>query len=267
MFSILITAYNASLTIEETLDSIRNQTNKAFEIIIVDDGSTDQTLTLIEKWKKPFDEISIYTPGKIGRANALNYGVSKAKYNWIAIIDADDLWHPKKLEIFKLAIEKYPETAVFCSALFTFKQKPSSYTSINSNSFSCWTIPFKSLVSYNHVCHSSAVVQKEEVKYNIERKTQIDYDLWLRIAESGKKIRLIKEKLAFHRQHINQNFEGKKNFQYRLNAIKLTQSFALKNGFYLIYLWLPIFYFLGFIKQLIVYRRATNSSYLTKPFD
>jgi glycosyltransferase involved in cell wall biosynthesis len=254
MFSILITAYNASNTINQTMESIWNQTYKVFEVIIVNDGSTDNTLMILEEWKQRFDEIYIYSPGKLGRGNALNFGASKAKFNWIAIIDADDLWHPQKLEIFKNAIERFPNTAVFCSKLLTFNKKKPSLKTTDSNTFSCWTIPFKSLVGYNYVCHSSAVVKKTEVIYRAERKTQIDYELWLRIAEAGKTIRLIQVKLAFHRQHAHQNFEGKKNFNYRLNAIKLTQTFALRNGFYFTYLWLPVFYFLGWIKQLIVYR-------------
>src|SRR5690606_28477615 len=100
MISIITTVKNGSKYILETLDSIKNQTYQEFEHIVVDDGSTDNTVQILEDFleRNPNYKLSVFQPGNLGRGKALNYAVSKANFDWVAIIDADDIWHPKKLE-------------------------------------------------------------------------------------------------------------------------------------------------------------------------
>ena len=99
--SVLITTFNAEKFILEALDSIKNQTYQCYEVVIVDDGSSDNTVNVVRKYIKEnnLTNFNVYPIEHIGRAKALVYAVNKAQYNWVAILDADDLWNKYKLEI------------------------------------------------------------------------------------------------------------------------------------------------------------------------
>ena len=101
MISIILTTYNSQNYILETLQSINNQTFKNWELIIIDDKSTDKTLSIIKNFfanKKK--KIYIHQSKKNSGSPALprNIGIKKSKRKFLAFIDDDDIWHPKKLE-------------------------------------------------------------------------------------------------------------------------------------------------------------------------
>lgn len=94
--SVLLCAYNAERYISETVVSLLNQTYRDFELVIVNDGSTDNTEMIIKKFQDP--RIKYFRLEKnIGVAAATNYGLSKVTGNFIAIADADDIYHPDRL--------------------------------------------------------------------------------------------------------------------------------------------------------------------------
>jgi len=95
--SVIIPLYNKSATIEKTLDSVFNQTCQDFEVIVVDDGSKDDSLEKVKKTKKD-DRLNIMTQENKGASAARNKGVSAAKYSFIAFLDADDNWEPNFIE-------------------------------------------------------------------------------------------------------------------------------------------------------------------------
>ena len=76
-------------------------TEQDIDIILINDGSTDNTVNIIKKFQgnHPNYKLHLFQPGSLGRGRALNYAISKAKSDWIAIIDGDDLWHPHKLDL------------------------------------------------------------------------------------------------------------------------------------------------------------------------
>lgn len=97
LVSVVIPAYNASSTIDETIRSVRSQSHEELEIIIVDDGSTDDTL-VVSQWHADQDpRITIMRQGNAGVAAARNAGWQAARADFIAFIDADDLWAPCKI--------------------------------------------------------------------------------------------------------------------------------------------------------------------------
>lgn len=95
-FSVVIPAYNAIGKIEETLESIFTQSQSANEIIVVDDGSTDATATLLGQYSP---KLKVIRQDNAGPGVARNTGVAAATCEWVAFCDADDIWHPSKLEI------------------------------------------------------------------------------------------------------------------------------------------------------------------------
>lgn len=98
LVSVVIPAYNAAATLDETLRSVRSQTHRALEIIVVDDGSTDHTRLVAEHHAATDDRVQIICQANAGVAAARNTGWNRARSELIAFIDADDLWAPTKIE-------------------------------------------------------------------------------------------------------------------------------------------------------------------------
>lgn len=95
---VIIPVFNCEKYIGEAIDSILNQTWKDLSIIVVDDGSTDNTASVVEKITESGKRIVLISPGKVGLSNALNIGIDSSKAPYIAFLDADDVWKPEKLE-------------------------------------------------------------------------------------------------------------------------------------------------------------------------
>lgn len=111
MFSIIIPLYNKEKVILSTIDSILNQTYHNFELIVVDDGSTDKSS---EKVKALNDSrIKYYYKENGGVSSARNYGIKKAQYDWIFFLDADDYVIENALELFAHYINKYPDYKLY----------------------------------------------------------------------------------------------------------------------------------------------------------
>ncbi len=98
LVSVVIPAYNAAATLDETLRSVRSQTHHALEIIVVDDGSTDHTRAIAERHAAADDRVQVVTQENAGLAVARNEGWHRAQSDLIAFVDADDLWAPAKIE-------------------------------------------------------------------------------------------------------------------------------------------------------------------------
>lgn len=115
MISIVIPLYNKAHTITETLKSIFDQTFQEFEIIIVDDGSTDNGVNIIEELTND-SRIKIIQQSNQGVSSARNRGVKESKYEYIAFLDGDDQWLPEYLTKMHQAIKSFPECGMFCCA-------------------------------------------------------------------------------------------------------------------------------------------------------
>jgi glycosyltransferase involved in cell wall biosynthesis len=98
IISIIIPAYNAERFIGRTLSSALNQTFKDIEIIVVNDGSTDRTQFIVEDFALRDSRVRLFNTMNGGVAKARNLGIEKARGTYVAFLDADDLWHPTKLE-------------------------------------------------------------------------------------------------------------------------------------------------------------------------
>ncbi len=109
MISVIVPAYNASPYIEETLDSILNQTFQEFEIIVVDDGSTDGTVDIVNRYVGKDSRIRLVQQENEGSSKARNTGIALAKYDWIAPVDSDDVLLPQRFEKQLAAAAQYPQ--------------------------------------------------------------------------------------------------------------------------------------------------------------
>lgn len=109
MISVIIPLYNKAHTIEKTLDCVLGQTHNDYEIVIVDDGSADNGAQLInEKYTDP--RIRIISQENQGVSAARNMGIKNARGEWLAFLDADDLWDSRYLEHVSDTIVKFPDS-------------------------------------------------------------------------------------------------------------------------------------------------------------
>lgn len=96
MFSIIIPLYNKADYVAETLRSVLNQTYNYYEVIVVNDSSTDNSLEIVSSFHDK--RIHVYTKKNEGVSAARNYGIMHAKHDYIAFLDADDIWDIDYLE-------------------------------------------------------------------------------------------------------------------------------------------------------------------------
>ena len=111
MISVVIPLYNKENRIENTLQSVFNQTFQDFEIVIVNDGSTDKSVERVKKWDD--DRIRLIEQENQGVSAARNRGIAESSYDLIAFLDADDEWKPEYLQAQYELFCKYPQCSVF----------------------------------------------------------------------------------------------------------------------------------------------------------
>ena len=112
MISVVVPVYNGERFIADTLRSVRCQSYAASEVIVVDDGSTDSTEEIV---RTEFPEVRYHRQPNAGAAAARNAGTSRATNDWIAFLDADDLWYRDKLSVQREEIAVHPEVGLVYS--------------------------------------------------------------------------------------------------------------------------------------------------------
>lgn len=185
-FSIIIPLYNKEKFIENTIQSILDQTFQDFEIIVVNDGSTDKSEEKLKQFKD--SRIIYFSKKNEGASTARNYGIEKANSGFITFLDADDYWYPTFLETMFAVISKVPNQKVFSAAIeFATSKKiiPAQYSISKSNNEFEVVNYFKASLKETVLCTSCAVFHKtvfaEVGNFDTKIKSGQDTDLWIRI--------------------------------------------------------------------------------------
>ena len=113
-FSIVIPLYNKEKHVKDTLNSVWSQSFKDFEVIVVNDGSTDDSLKIVNSITDA--RLNIFSTKNIGVSHARNYGISKANTEFIVFLDADDIWLNHHLQDLKDLQEEFPNCGMYCKA-------------------------------------------------------------------------------------------------------------------------------------------------------
>lgn len=220
--SVLLPVYNCEKYINESVDSILNQTFTDFELIIIDDKSTDNTLNLIKKYND--NRIIVFEKNQnSGYTNSLNYGISIAKGEFIARMDADDISLPTRFEEQIEFLESNPEFILCGSWLQVIGtsriiKKPENHQEILIH-----------LLYSNPIGHPSVMLKKEvlyKFKYDINKEPAEDYDLWTKLIWHGKMYN-IQKPLLLYRKHDSQISTTKSIIQmqrYLYSRIELFKS-------------------------------------------
>ncbi len=181
--SIIIPAYNAEHTIIETIQSVQKQTLSDFELIIINDGSTDQTLNLLNNIQDSRLKVFSYENG--GVSVARNHGISQAKGEFIAFLDADDLWTPDKLELQLAALQQNPEAGVAYSWIYNMGEKGEFFQVGHQVSFE-GNVLAKLLIGNFLANGSNPLIRKQAIesvgKFDSTLTYGEDWEFYLRLA-------------------------------------------------------------------------------------
>ncbi len=129
-FSIIVPVYNRASLVGETIDTVMAQTFQSFELILIDDKSTDNSLEVITAYAEKDKRIKIIAlPENQGRCGARNAGLAKAKGQWFCYLDSDDFYAPHHLETMHNLIQEFPRQKAFATEQ-TFGEKPKEYNQV-----------------------------------------------------------------------------------------------------------------------------------------
>jgi glycosyltransferase involved in cell wall biosynthesis len=208
--SIIIPLFNMEKYLTDTLESILNQTFKSFEVIIVDDCSTDASPDIAKKFVDRDNRFKYFklTTNSNRPSIPRNIGISRAVGRYIAFLDHDDLWFSKKLERQIQVLENRPDLAMVHSHLWDFTERS------KIRGFVLLSNPYRRIASYgllrkhNVVQCSSVLVRSDVIKKlngfdeRIELRAIEDYQLWLRLSEHFK-VAYISEIHGLYRNSLN----------------------------------------------------------------
>lgn len=206
LISIIIPAYNSAGTIHATIESVLNQTFTNFELIIVDDGSTDDTAQIVRRFQ---DErlVYIYQPNS-ERSAARNNGIAHAKGHYIAFLDSDDLWLPTKLEKQIMLMEGNPDLGLVYCDMILFD----SYTARDVSRHSQLAtphrgrVPLRDILVQNFISSPTPLVRRQVFEQVGGFDTTLvpceDWDMWIRVVARFT-IDYIPEPLARYRLRSN----------------------------------------------------------------
>lgn len=191
LISIVIPLYNKEKHIKKTIFSVLNQTFNDFEIIIINDGSTDNSLKVLDVIKD--ERLKIFSTINQGVSKARNFGISKAKGKFIAFLDADDIWFKHHLEDLKKLQEQFPNCGLYCKAYLKKEgnlNTPSRYNFISNNtSWKGIVKDYFKASTVNSIAWTSAVMIPKKILEDykgFDEKITLgageDTDLWIRIA-------------------------------------------------------------------------------------
>ncbi|NND64068.1 MAG: glycosyltransferase family 2 protein [Flavobacteriaceae bacterium] len=206
MFSVVIPLYNKEDYILETVNSVLNQTMPNFELIVVDDGSTDASVEVLNKNVND-DRLRMISIPNSGVSVARNTGIETARFNWIALLDADDWWDLSFLAEMEKAIKSFPNEFIFASGRSrVFEKQIERYNNPYLPSEGKMDVVnyFKVIQKYLPLINSSNVVIKKGIfeKYGYFKKGQKrheDHDCWLRLCVEND-IVFMNKNLSFYRK-------------------------------------------------------------------
>ena len=200
--SVILPVYNGSSYLSQAIESILKQSYDDFELIVIDDGSNDDSLNIIEQFANNDKRIIVITRRNKGLVATLNEGISLAKGFWVARMDADDIALPNRLERQLEWIEK--TGADICGSWVRF------FGAGGRRVWKCYQTDQAikiDMLFRSPLAHPAVLMRADVAKhfcYRPEFDKAEDYDLWVRLAQAGLKMTNIPEVLLLYRIHSSQ---------------------------------------------------------------
>ena len=200
--SIVTAAYNGTAWLPATLDSLRRQTFTDFEVIVVDDGSTDGTRALVEGWPDPRVRL-VALARNGGPVHARNRGVAEARGRYIAGLDQDDLCRPERLARQVAHLDANPGCALVGTQVEVLRGEtvsPSAYPVATTPGLLDWLLAIENPLAWSSVMLRGQVARRLDPFTRPERLYAEDLDLYQRVRPFGAIARL-DQPLVLYRQH------------------------------------------------------------------
>ncbi|NNL16541.1 MAG: glycosyltransferase family 2 protein [Flavobacteriaceae bacterium] len=244
LVSIITPTFNSEEFISQTIDSIVDQSYKTWELIVVDDCSVDNTIQLIKTYQKKHANISlIQNPVNQGAGISRNKGINAAKGDFIAFLDADDLWKPNKLEV-QIEFMKNNNIDV-CFSRYDLIDEQGFY--LNKRIKALSELTYNKLLKSNYIGNLTGVYNCKtlgKIPSTKLRKRQ-DWILWLEaIKKSNKPAVGIQEPLAYYRVRKNSMSSNKFNLiWYNFQVYRKGLGFSMVKSiiYFIIFLFEHIF--------------------------
>ncbi|MCD2204877.1 glycosyltransferase family 2 protein [Halobacterium sp. KA-6] len=240
--SVVTTVYNGEEYLAEVANSITDQQFENFEWILVDDGSSDNSLGRMESITDDLDFAELYAPGRLGRPKALNFGIEKANGEYIAPQDVDDVSYPNRLSEEATFLDDHPEVgAVGGHAVIENTMRGEEYV---------WKPPSRyaelrnALSKYVPIVHTLAMFRKEAwrdaggyptadgnlpIMYReAAEKGLEDLVLWIEMATSGWELRNLESVVGKHHVHGESSWYSKSSYMSRQLTLARVQYAAIK---------------------------------------
>lgn len=209
--SIVIPSYNRAEYISATLDSILAQTYKDFEIVFVDDGSTDNTEKILHEYSGKDYRVKYFKQPNSERAVARTYGMELAMGDYICLVDSDDLWYPNKLEVQLKVMDEDPDVILSYASVnrVDMQGNRTMAATRQHEGYTGWV--FFELLKRNFISSVTPMFRKEVLKKVKEQNTSFipyeDWDFWLRMSREGKFYH-ITQPLGDYRLHPGQSVQN-----------------------------------------------------------
>lgn len=250
MFSIIIPLYNKEKYIYNTIQSVLGQTYEDFEIIVVNDSSTDNSLLALQGIRDV--RLQIYTKPNEGVSAARNYGIKKAKHDYIAFLDADDLWESNYLATVASVIKKYPDCGMIHSAYKRFVKDINNIVNYRDALTICsdkaFVVKDYFYASYQYktvLGQTSATCVKKQILDLFDNpfpkniQCGEDADLWLRVACITKVVYINEHNMLYRVEAENSLYQ---NYKRQVNGnMDYTEWYSLNTNSKSKYLFVNLF--------------------------
>jgi glycosyltransferase involved in cell wall biosynthesis len=246
LISVVMSVYNSEKYLEEAIDSILTQTYENFEFIIINDGSKDNSLDIIQKYMKKDERIVLISQENKGLPCSLNEGIQKAKGKYIVRMDADDISFPNRLEEQIKFMENNPEIGVSGTYVEFFGNGTNKIwkTPLGDEECKC------TLLVGSCFAHPSVIIRKNllltsKSLYDLKMYTAQDYALWITLSSYTKFSNIDKVLLKYRKVENSISSKAKRNLEKKfliveeyinknLNALNIKNPVIVKSIFCLL---------------------------------
>ena len=228
--SVIIPTYNSATFLPETIESVLAQTYEDYEIIVVDDGSTDSTKEVLDPYS---DKIKYIYQQNHGAGSARNTGIKHSQGEYIAFLDADDIWLPEKLHIQANYLDNNPEIAMVYSQSLRISVGGKSLSKKSRDRNLPSGEVFNKLFLRNFILTCTAVMVRKRVLntiglFNESLITSEDWDLWLRIAREFKVSGI--GKYLCKRRQLSESLSRNREIVYKSRRLVIEQHYKSSQG-------------------------------------
>lgn len=273
MISVVIPLFNKEQFIAQTVQSVLDQEFDQFEILVVDDGSTDASLDVLETFNDP--RLTVITQKNSGVSVARNTGLLKARFDWIGFLDADDWWSPQFLKEIMQAIRNHPREKIFASGrtlIFSNGEKRYAHDYLPGDGETGIQSYFRVIAKHLPMVNSSnSVISKELIVerggFRVGQTQHEDHDLWLRLAADHQVV-FVNKPLSFYRKttagSASQRAYSAVDFDTYLDTLLLIKSQLKGEELSYFQQYLDNFVFLTYLKNYWNYKGAQRRELLGK---